>query len=108
MTVEDQERADERISHLLVTPAAVHFLSIEPMLGPVNILPWLYNIDWVIVGAESGAKRRPMKLEWVRAIVDQCRMADVPVFVKQLHIDGTPVKNIEQFPEDLQIQEYPQ
>ncbi len=106
VTVE-KEGYQYRIDHLRRTPAAVRFLSIEPLLGSIGILPHLKGIGWVIVGAESGPKRREMKLEWVRDIVDQCKVAGTPVFIKQLHIDGKLVKDIQQFPKDLRIREYP-
>lgn len=96
-TVEDQRRADERIPTLLDTPAAVRFLSCEPLLGPVDLYRFAYNappdgefcwrgegIDWVIVGGESGPRARPMDLAWARGLVEQGRAAGVPVFVKQL------------------------
>ena len=95
-SVEDQRSADERIPHLLATPAAVRFVSAEPLLGPVEVSSWLYRghpvntllqskrIDWLIVGGESGPRARPMDLAWARSLVAQCRAAGVPVFVKQL------------------------
>ena len=66
---------------------------------------WKNNIDWVIVGCESGPKRRPCKLEWVRDIVRQCKFANVPVFVKQLEINGKVEHDMSKFPKDLQIQQ---
>jgi len=72
-------RADE----LVAVPAAVHFLSVEPLLGPIPMLP-LEGIDWVIVGGESGARARPMDIAWVRSIRQQCERAGVPFFLKQL------------------------
>lgn len=113
-SVENQEAADERIPHLLRTPAAVRFLSCEPLLGPVDLteveLPEEYRIsistrahincltrhddehffndheaiDWVIVGGESGPGARECDAAWIRSIVRQCREAGTPVFVKQL------------------------
>jgi len=97
-TVEDQERADERIPKLLLSPAAVRFLSVEPMLGPVDLSLWIPTleveretrkpgedfVDWVIVGGESGPGARPCAIEWIRDVVRQCREAGVPCFVKQL------------------------
>jgi protein gp37 len=100
-TVEDQRRADERIPILLDTPAAVRFLSCEPLLGPVDVARWTISlgegpgyrmlgyapeprIDWLIVGGESGPRARPMDLAWARSLVEQGRAAGVPVFVKQL------------------------
>lgn len=65
-----------------VKQASVRFLSLEPLLGPLRRLP-LKNIDWVIVGGESGAGARPVDAEWVRNIRDQCIEKDVPFFFKQ-------------------------
>lgn len=114
VSVEDQPRADERIPLLLETPAAVRFISAEPLLGPIRLKQqtpdgywppnapqpdvawlrhkdwpddfqyWTTGLDWVIVGGESGPGARAMDLAWVRGIVEQCRAALVPVFVKQL------------------------
>lgn len=66
------------------------------------------GIDWVIVGCESGANRRPCKLKWVRSIVSQCQSAGVPVFVKQLDINGKVEHDISKFPPDLQVRQYPE
>lgn len=71
-----------RINNLTSTNASVKFLSLEPLLGPIYDLP-LSGIDWVIVGGESGPGARPMKLEWVTEIRDQCTKSDVPFFFKQ-------------------------
>ena len=71
-----------RIAHLQRVPAAVRFLSVEPLLGPIPALP-LEGIDWVIVGGESGGGRREMAPEWARQIRDQCVAAGVPFFFKQ-------------------------
>ncbi|HZQ06054.1 MAG TPA: phage Gp37/Gp68 family protein [Anaerolineae bacterium] len=106
VSVEDQRRADERIPLLLQTPAAVRFLSCEPLLGEIDLLYqrdylqerehgyydedtgdpkyyWEQDIHWVIVGGESGPNFRPMNLDWARSIRDQCVAADVPFFFKQ-------------------------
>jgi hypothetical protein len=82
VSVEDQDRL-HRIDELKDTPAAVHFVSIEPLLEQLGALV-LDGIEWVIVGGESGPGARPCALEWVSGIVQQCRSAAVPVFVKQL------------------------
>lgn len=88
VTAENQEQAERRVPTLLEQPAALHFVSIEPMLGPVS-LEYLAPaeqegfVDWVIVGAESGPNRRPCNVEWIEDAVDECRAAGVPVFVKQ-------------------------
>lgn len=71
-----------RIDHLRKTDARIKFLSIEPLLGPLPRLN-LEGIDWVIVGGESGPKARPIDIEWVLDIKEQCQGADVPFFFKQ-------------------------
>jgi len=71
-----------RIHHLRKVPAAVRFLSLEPLLGPMDHLP-LDGIHWVIVGGESGPGARPMRAEWARGIRNQCLAAGVPFFFKQ-------------------------
>lgn len=82
-SVENQMAADERIPPLLSVPAAVHFLSCEPLLGPVDLQPYIEQVDWVIVGGESGANARPMQPAWARSLRDQCNMAGVPFHFKQ-------------------------
>ena len=90
VSVEDQKRADERIPHLLKVPAAVRFLSVEPLLAPVDIslftnTPTQTGLGrWVIAGGESGPGARPCHLDWLRSIRDQCAAAGVPFFLKQL------------------------
>lgn len=115
VSVEDQTRADERIPLLLQTPAAVRFLSIEPLLGPMDLrrgyvhrhfpdhitrdgraIGAKLNIHWVIVGAETGPHARPCKPEWVESIIEQCRAAGAPVFVKDNV--GWP-ERIQEFPD---------
>jgi protein gp37 len=78
----ENEKYTSRIDHLRETGAVVKFLSIEPLLGPVDNLR-LDGIDWVIVGGESGPGARPMKREWVTSIRRQCRAAKVAFFFKQ-------------------------
>jgi protein gp37 len=92
-----QEEADRNIPILGATPAAVHFVSLEPLLEPIDlhskvcretgscsICPQcLGGLDWVIVGGESGLNARPMHPDWVRSIRDQCKAARVPFFFKQ-------------------------
>lgn len=88
-SIEDQKRADERIPELLKIPAAIRFLSCEPLLGPV-VLPPSWDsfepdnlIDWVIAGGESGPSARVCHVDWVRSLRDQCRAAGTPFFFKQ-------------------------
>jgi protein gp37 len=91
VSVEDQKAADERIPYLLKTPAAVRFLSCEPLLGSIRFanVPGLNRIgngpglDWVIAGGESGPGARPMHPEWAKSLKDQCQAANVPFFFKQ-------------------------
>lgn len=71
-----------RIAHLTKVPAYVRFLSIEPLLAPMNNLP-LESIDWVIVGGESGPGARPIRKNWVESILRDCRRANVAFFFKQ-------------------------
>lgn len=81
VSVED-EGVMWRVNALMQTPAAVKFLSCEPLIGPLPNLA-LDGIDWVIVGGESGPGSRPMKPDWVRKIREQCQVANVPFFFKQ-------------------------
>ncbi len=109
VTVVNQEEADRDIPKLLAVPAVKRFLSIEPMLGPINIEPYLLStydkaahddqmvpglpttdrLDWIIVGGESGPGARPMHPGWARSIRDQCAAAGVPFLFKQWgeHVD---------------------
>lgn len=118
-TVEDQTHADARIPHLLETPAALRFLSVEPMLGPIDLSFDVgtgmgrrdsllhHGIGFVIIGCESGPRRRPTELAWVRDLIAQCRAAGVPVWIKQLEVGGKVRHRLEEFPEDLRIREWP-
>ncbi|GII03104.1 DUF5131 family protein [Planobispora takensis] len=108
VSVEDQKHAELRIPALLETPAAVRFVSAEPLLGPIDLTRAVrtmgsqrghgltasfihagdccrhfHGIDWVIVGGESGARARPMHPDWARSLRDQCAAAEVPFFFKQ-------------------------
>jgi protein gp37 len=92
VSTERQQEADERIPLLLQTPAAVRFISAEPLLGHVDISDYLVEtahtnwdayLDWVIVGGESGPGARPMDQEWALSLRDQCQASSVPFFFKQ-------------------------
>ena len=92
ISVCNQAEADRDIPKLLAVPAGVRFLSIEPMLGPVDLIPMFEHraevhndtgIHWVISGGESGPKARPMHPVWVRSLRDQCAEAGVPFLFKQ-------------------------
>lgn len=103
VSVENQAAADERIPELLRTPAAVRWISAEPLLGPVNLTSWLWDwsrieseddnggalpprdprLSWVVAGCESGPGARPCDVAWLRSLRDQCAKAGVAYFVKQ-------------------------
>ena len=105
VSVEDQKQADRRIPLLERTPAAVRFISAEPLLGEILLGDRLRHLDWVIAGGESGPGARPMHLDWVRSLVTQCRSAEVPVFVKQ---DSGPRSGMQgRIPDELWIKEFP-
>lgn len=131
VTAENQKWADRRIPVLLLIPAAGHFVSLEPLLGPIDLMevrdpnrfPYCLrldvlngkeihedddyastsggHLDWVIVGCESGPRRRPCKTEWVADIVCQGRDGGVPMFVKQIEIDGKVVHDPERIALEL-------
>lgn len=82
VSVEDRKYGLPRIADLQTTPAAIRFLSIEPLLEDIGRLP-LEGISWVIVGGESGPGARPMREDWVLSIQEQCERASVPFFFKQ-------------------------
>ncbi len=113
VSVEDN-RVLNRIDDLRFTGAFTKFLSCEPLIGSLGKLD-LTNINWVIVGGESGAGARECKQEWIEEIVDQCKLQGVPVFVKQLGsvlakklgCSNKSGKDINEFPEHLRIREYP-
>jgi len=137
ITVVNQAEADRDIPKLLQVPAAVRFLSMEPLLGAVDLTdiccnrgestedhfsalfdpdddvnedgtPFRY-VDWVIVGGESGPGARPMHPQWARDLRDQCVAAGVPFFMKQLSGErGKTIKDISAFPLDLQVRKFPQ
>ena len=111
-----QDEYNVGIKYLRKTPAAVRFVSFEPLISEMSNID-LTGIGWIIVGAESGHKRRKCDYEWIVKIVEQCRSARVPVFVKQVHDDdGKLIKSKDRFKyprgniyrELLEIQEYPE
>lgn len=121
VTVENQEQADKRIPMLLQIPAAHRFVSVEPMLEPVDLDKWFYSgdckdwcpkgndcyectpgfsnmfkrdgslLNWVICGCESGPKRRPTDIKAIRSLRDQCVESNTPFFLKQMDINGKVV-----------------
>ena len=113
VSVENQDYTF-RIDHLGKTDAITKFLSLEPLLGPLSGLN-LDKINWVIVGGESGPRARPMREDWVLQILDQCNVASVPLFVKQMGESWAQVNkakskkggNMSEWPIDLQVRDYP-
>jgi protein gp37 len=108
------------VEELLKVPGK-HWISWEPALGPVDFSAFfgmfigdpgfirtIYNagINLVIIGCESGPRRRPCKIEWMIDVVHQCQAAGVPVFVKQVEIDGKVCHDINLFPPELQVREW--
>ena len=122
-SVENQEQADKRIPILMSIPARVRFLSVEPLLGPVDlwsatyvnpnggftgaVTDWAGGVQWVIVGGESGPEARPMQTKWAQSIRSDCAAANVPFFMKQL--GGHPNKrhDLVDFPPELQVRQFP-
>lgn len=82
-SVENQEQAEKRIPILLEVPTVVRGLSVEPLIEPVDLRPWLNEVQWVIVGGESGQGARQMQPDWVWDIRNHCIAANVPFFFKQ-------------------------
>lgn len=135
VSAEDQEAADERIPILLQVPVAHHWLSVEPLLGPLNLEevpvgmlgplrpysrpnPRLPRLDWVVVGGESGPKARPFHAEWARALRLECARAGVPFFMKQFGANAFDQQarcytrhragtDPTEWSEDLRVREYP-
>lgn len=109
-TIEDNNKID-RIVYTLDVPAKIHFFSVEPMLGPVNMnfpdTPNPQRDIWVICGGESGPGCRPFNWDWARDLRDQCKKANVAFWMKQG--GGHPNKrhNLDEIPEDLRIRELP-
>lgn len=117
VTAENQEMADRRIPILLQIPAAVRFVSVEPMLGPIDLqtmdevfcdagMPFVWQrlkrpgINWIICGGESGPNARPMEEGWAMNLLGQCRDANVPFFMKQMS-GRKPI------PDYLNVREFP-
>ena len=115
----EQRRHLIRAFHLRETPAAVRWISFEPLLEDIGAI-YLGGIDWVVIGGESGKRARPFYLRWAANILDQCHAAGVPVFMKQIGskpigFDGLPFKaqhekggDIEEWPQELRVRQMPE
>lgn len=111
-TAENQEWYDRRMDIAIESFPywANLWISVEPLLGPINLMfsGTLTIPRWIVVGCESGSKRRPCKIEWIESIVEQCRSSGIPVFVKQIVLpSGKFTNKIEEFPKHLQIRQVP-
>lgn len=133
VSVEDQASTDARIPKLMKIPAAVRFISAEPLLGPIE-LDWtaggqvlgpcdecgerginpeceacdgMGSVNWTVAGCESGPGRRPAELGWFRQIRDVCQENGVPLWIKQLPVDGKVSHDPAEWPEDLRVREFP-
>ena len=104
VSCEDQTRWNERWPDLARTPAAIRFVSAEPLLGQIDMVG-SGKLDWVIAGGESGPGARPMQPEWARDIRDQCKIANVNFFMKQM--SGVRKASMPPIPDDLMIREMP-
>ena len=82
-SVENQAVAANRLGLLIQCPAALRFVSAEPLIGSLDLSPWLKELGWVVTGGESGPNFRPMNLEWLGGLIEQCRATATPIFVKQ-------------------------
>ena len=134
VSAEDQHWADIRIPALSLTPAAIRFVSAEPLIGPIRLhrghghcpthdfpggfcsspCPDLIRPDWLIIGGESGPGARPMEIDWARTLVRQSREAGITPFVKQLGaVTGIPLGagshggDWDAWPADLRVREFP-
>lgn len=128
VSAEDQNNADARIPRLLEVRAAVRWVSVEPLLGPINLKAYLVpssSLTWVVCGGESGPGARPCDVRWLESLVDQCKREGIAVFTKQLGAkpyrsperDGAtgyelPITDrkggdINEFPETLRVREFP-
>ncbi len=130
VTAENQRRADERIPQLLAVPAVVHWVSAEPLLGPINFEKYRSyegetgsttgvfgpGVDWVIVGGESGAKARRMDPKWANSILSQCKELGIKyhfkqkggVLAKEMGCKNKEGKDSSEWPEELRVQEFPE
>lgn len=94
-----------------------YFLSIEPLLEDINIESYLmksflnssiFKPGWIIIGCESGPNKRETKIEWIESIVNICLFANIPVFVKQINLNGKVIEDINLFPKQIRYQQFPE
>lgn len=123
VSVENQRVLDARVPLLLDTPAAVRWVSAEPLLGPLDFSPWSYEVlscppprsllDWIVVGGESGPSARPCDWRWLHSVVAQCAVTNTPCFVKQLgehsnlETQDRVGRNPDEWPRALRVRQWP-
>lgn len=102
VSVENQDTAMERIPQLMETPAAIRWLSMEPLLEMVHFrdIRVADKLDWIVVGGESGPKKRPFNVDWARYVRDYCKVQGIKFFMKQ-------IDKVQEIPSTLMIREYP-
>lgn len=105
-TTENDEYFERRSTNLIKIPAAAHFVSYEPALGPIGDHPNLAALDWVICGSESGPRARSADLAWFKSMRRRCAAAGTAFFMKQITERGHKVP-FEYWPEDLQVRQFP-
>jgi len=118
VTAANQVWADERIPELLEVPAVCHWLSAEPLMGPLDLRRWLApdRLRWAVVGGESGHGARRMDAGWARDVLKQCRETGASfhfkqkgtVLAREMHCKDIAGKDSTEWPLDLQVQEFPQ
>jgi protein gp37 len=114
VSVEGQDVA-ARLDHLVQVPAAVRFVSAEPLIGPLDLSAWMPRLDWVIAGGESGPGARALEVDWVRSIVETCAEHSTDCFVKQMGsvwareqgMESHKGEDPEEWDEDLRVQQTP-
>lgn len=110
VSIEDKDNLD-RLALLRIASEKFGIktcVSFEPLLGPIYNFTNIYTPDWIIIGCESGAGKRECDVEWIRTLTYDALLNDIPVFVKQMMIDGKMEKNIRMFPADLRYQMKPE
>ena len=119
VSCEDQSTADKRIPVLLSTPSKIRWASYEPALGPTDFTPWVNNLDWIVVGGESGNGSRPFDWVWAEDVVNCTSGSSTKVFVKQLGskpvLTGLGVTKLKskkggdpsEWPQSIQVRDYP-
>lgn len=118
VSAENQKRADERIPILLSIPAFLKWISAEPLLESINLSAYITNLQWVVVGGESGYDFNfsECKIQWIEDVINQCQKNNVPVFVKQLGcylkiilgLKDWKGEDINEFPLNLRIRQFPE